>query len=709
METGSSVSKGVFAYKGKKKSVNPEKYFPRTETVNTWKRRLETYQSLWENVDTEIQILQSNLNTKIFDDLLKFTKTCHTDFTLSSQTGNPRTKEVPTAALVTGVNTPDHGVMFATLVNLLQERVSPLVAILQSKDCNNVKNTLSKLLGQILKNPQLFIEDEESPEVSQKNLPISLATLADWYDDKYSLNHSSPKKRKSTGGGGVDSQPLPPVIMVFEDLESFQPRVLQEFITICSNYLGQLPIVFVFGIATSVSAVHRLLPNSVSSTLCMEKFQAPPSTEYLTLLINQILMSKCCPFKLGSRVFKLLLDIFLYHDFSVLNFIKGLQFSMMDHFMSNPMSHLCCPLEDISNQTKRLSNNELELIRQLPSFMRYVKYMWRVALLPRQAELLTDDTELKIEVLKLLTRIHTFREEFYPMLRCLHTLVSKLPKQPLGKQLREVYATVLGWNIEENEDYKTSLDLLKFMSKDELTGLLRECASCLGDDLPSNQKDIPTSIASLLDRFDTLHELVESEEEEQVPESSPVIKKTDLHSLKKRLQEMEKKKKKLSPYEKLRSECIDYFDSLFRKYLVSPKTLPLYELLYYDSASKVRSHLAASPRSAVQLALGNSHTYLHNQLESDNLGTISPDIPDLCIVYKLHLECSQLINLYDWLQAFITVKTSNEEENDDQTKNPDKILQARFIRAVSELQFLGFVKPTKRKTDHVARLTWGGC
>ena len=36
-------------------------------------------------------------------------------------------------------------------------------------------------------------------------------------------------------------------------------------------------------------------------------------------------------------------------------------------------------------------------------------------------------------------------------------------------------------------------------------------------------------------------------------------------------------------------------------------------------------------------------------------------------------------------------------------------LRARFIRAVSELQFLGFVKPTKRKTDHVARLTWGGC
>lgn len=36
-------------------------------------------------------------------------------------------------------------------------------------------------------------------------------------------------------------------------------------------------------------------------------------------------------------------------------------------------------------------------------------------------------------------------------------------------------------------------------------------------------------------------------------------------------------------------------------------------------------------------------------------------------------------------------------------------LRARFFQAVSQLQFLGFVKPTKRKTDHVARLTWGGC
>lgn len=41
-------------------------------------------------------------------------------------------------------------------------------------------------------------------------------------------------------------------------------------------------------------------------------------------------------------------------------------------------------------------------------------------------------------------------------------------------------------------------------------------------------------------------------------------------------------------------------------------------------------------------------------------------MPDICIAYKLHLECGKLINLYDWLQAFLSIvdsTESNEEED----------------------------------------------
>ena len=69
------------------------------------------------------------------------------------------------------------------------------------------------------------------------------------------------------------------------------------------------------------------------------------------------------------------------------------------------------------------------------------------------------------------------------------------------------------------------------------------------------------------------------------------------------------------------------------------------------------------------------------------------------------MECGKLINLYDWLQCWLSIVGSSEEKcEEDGVIDPR--LHARFSRAVSELQFLGFIKPSKRKTDHVERLTF---
>ena len=57
--------------------------------------------------------------------------------------------------LYPGVNTPDHSIMFGNLVAMLQERVTPLVAILKAKDCQNVKGILGRTLSQLLDNPDI--------------------------------------------------------------------------------------------------------------------------------------------------------------------------------------------------------------------------------------------------------------------------------------------------------------------------------------------------------------------------------------------------------------------------------------------------------------------------------------------------------------------------------------------------------------------------
>ena len=49
---------------------------------------------------------------------------------------------------------------------------------------------------------------------------------------------------------------------------------------------------------------------------------------------------------------------------------------------------------------------------------------------------------------------------------------------------------------------------------------------------------------------------------------------------------------------------------------------------------------------------------------------------------------------------------TDEADSVDEGKVVSERMHARFSRAVSELQFLGFIKPSKRKTDHVERLTY---
>lgn len=107
-------------------------------------------------------------------------------------------------------------------------------------------------------------------------------------------------------------------------------------------------------------------------------------------------------------------------------------------------------------------------------------------------------------------------------------------------------------------------------------------------------------------------------------------------------------------------------------------------------------------------------------------------MPDICIAYKLHLEWGKMINLYDWLMGFLYIVDPKEEDDlsdkskkvvDPHVQYPyffcflplllrwsflNRAFRARFTQAVAELEYLGFIKSSKRKTDHVIRLTWEG-
>ncbi|XP_030303243.1 origin recognition complex subunit 3 isoform X2 [Calypte anna] len=708
-----SVSKGCFVFKpsAKRRRVSEKKDRGLGESIGDSEDielRFVTCQSLWAQVKAKTEQIQEDLNKQLFDNLVNFLKLSHSEFQekTAERTCRMKSREIPTAALILGVNVTDHDLTFRSLSEVLQNNISPYVALLEAKDCPGIKNLIQKLMGQLM-NCYVDVEDEDYVQVSQKRIRCSMNSIITWYESVTKKTESTALSEKGTSSSRHWQSP--PVVVIFKDMESFTTKVLQDFIVISSQHIHELPLVLIFGIATSPMIIHSLLPHSVSSLLCIELFQSLSCKEHLSTVIDQVLLPTDFPFKLGEKVLQVLINVFLYHDFSVQNFIKGFQLCLVEHFYSQPLSVLCCQKEDTKKRVNSLTHEQCENVRRLPSFRSYVESQAS----EKQVALLTEDNILKGIIQKLLEDLNVYHQNYLPVLRCLHVFTSSLPKYPLGKQIRELHCACLENKVWETKEYESSLQLARMLNKSDLVTMLQQCVEIF---VSSSGKEFDKTVEKLkefLTQFQKLEEEAFQERDVSVSPQKELQKKTDLYHLQKTLLELKdsRRSKKLTKFEMLRFEVVDYIDSLVRNYLIPAHHKTLHEIVYFNRASVLREHLNAAPRTALHTALNNPYSYLKNQALKSEGGSISNKAPDICIVYKLHLECGRLINLVDWLEAFSTVVMSVEGQNADAASSDqvDDTIHARFIRAVSELELLGFIKSSKQKTDHVARLTWGGC
>ncbi|MXQ88706.1 hypothetical protein E5288_WYG003329 [Bos mutus] len=749
----SSVSKGCFVFKPnfkkRKISVPIEDYFNKGKNASEdSKLRFETYQLIWQQMKSETERLQEELNKNLFDSLVEFLQTSHSGLWKNSKDWSCEIKlrEIPTAALVLGVNVTDHDLTLRSLTEVLQNNVTPYVVSLQAKDCPDMKHFLQKLVSQLVDcKVDVQSKEKESVQVIQKNVHYSMDSLSAWYMSVTQKTDPKMPRKKRTSSSQWQS---PPVVLILKDMESFTTKVLQDFIIISSQHLHEFPLILIFGIATSPVVIHRLLPHAVSSLLCIELFQSLSCKEHLTTVLDKLLLTTQFPFKLSEKVLQILTNIFLYHDFSIQNFIKGLQLSLLEHFYSQPLSVLCCNLPEAKRRIRFLSANQCENIRRLPSFRRYVEKQSS----EKQVALLTSDKFLKEETQSLLENLHVYHKNYFLVLRCLHQFTSSLPKYPLGRQvtrtysfgisdvgillvfpfeftsiqasefamdphlavyaqsksipavhvtvmcklrsflvphkyavhfqIRELYCMCLEKNIWDSEEYASVLQLLRLLAKDELMAMLQNCfklfQSSSGKELGNTAKKIEEFLA----QFQSLD--AETKEEEDTSQSqSKGLQKTDLYHLQKSLLEMKELRstsKRQTKFEVLREQVVSFVDSLVREYLLPPDTQPLHETLYFSSAHTLRQHLNAAPRIALHTALNNPYYYLKNEALRSEEGCIPNVAPDICIAYKLHLECSRLINLVDWSEAFATVVTAAEkmDANSVTSEERNEIIQYPF-------------------------------
>lgn len=251
------------------------------------------------------------------------------------------------------------------------------------------------------------------------------------------------------------------------------------------------------------------------------------------------------------------------------------------------------------------------------------------------------------------------------------------------------------------------------MSKDEVLEKLESVMKVIDKYISSEAVEIGATLERRIKDITAASMQVETPKDSNV--QSPVTSSltvTNRFELKAKLLEAAKQPKPVSPYmQALSATMTDLKDFISVHLLPLSKAPPLVELFVFTDHLAIKRHIMGAPRAAIHQALNNPAHYLQCEcceIENDD-AKLLPTMPDVSIVYKLHLECGKMINMFDWLQSFKIVvdeKAVDDDDDEDDDGTVDPKIQARFTRAVAELQFLGFIKPTKRKTDHVQRLTW---
>ncbi|XP_047365603.1 origin recognition complex subunit 3 isoform X3 [Vespa velutina] len=607
-----SVSKGVFAHTGSYKigrsKINQSLYDYFNEP---W---YIAYKEIWDSIQMKTESIRSNMIHQLISDLQSFVSS------VKSNNIDIFDNEIPTAMLLTGINVPDHAKLFQKIVVQLRT-LTMHVAILWSKDSNNIKNIVSDTVFQL-------INKKEEDDMEIKRTQCNMRALKLWYT--------------------THCNPLDPIIIIISDFESFSPGVLHDFILILSSYSDKIKFILFFGIATTLHVVHRSLSYDATSKLKIKVLHMQTQIKSLADILEGTIFSSDISFRLTGRAFQLLTDIFLFYDFSVDRFLQNYKLCMIQHFYGKNINSLCCRRKDIKSRLSSLTEEDIKDLKKLPSIVNYLQI---------QKESNKNEKELNDEKFKdligtLLMDFHKYITRFLTVLRCLHSLVSTLPKAQLGKQLREVYTkAVYSSNLTESQEYKECLQLLNFLSKEELLTKLESIEKILEDTKDPIMKKFQENLTTRIREIkDASLDIISDDTKEIVTANERLTR----IQLKEKLLRMSQTHKR-SPYKQAQIDIINYLDhEIFRVHLTNPSKVPTNEIFCYNDGNAVKQHIRGSVRGAIHMGLNDPQMYLQcDCCKLENEDAIPATLPDLSIIYKLHLESRKLINMYDWLQVMI--------------------------------------------------------
>lgn len=110
---------------------------------------------------------------------------------------------------------------------------------------------------------------------------------------------------------------------MLNDFEQFDTSCVKDLITILTISAAHIPLVLVIGVATAYKTLQNVLPSHVLNRMDTNVFQSKSSTEMLNQILDKVVLNPKASFHLSGRSFKILMDIFLFYDYSLHSFLQG--------------------------------------------------------------------------------------------------------------------------------------------------------------------------------------------------------------------------------------------------------------------------------------------------------------------------------------------------------------------------------------------------
>ncbi|XP_010550262.1 PREDICTED: origin of replication complex subunit 3 [Tarenaya hassleriana] len=663
------------------------------------KLRLEVFETVWSKIEKTIRDVLKDLNTKIFNDIENWV---HKSFLSIRSLRTPTVSEgVRSLPILTEAASKQ--LYTALILTRNMEIVDDLLTFeelglhLKSQGCHvaklssmdiSAKNGVGGCLKSLLR--QLVV-----PTIDVGDVTI----LASWY------------------GENINSSP---VVIIVDDTERCCGSVLSDLILMLSEWIVKVPVCLIMGASTTHDAPRKVLSVNALQRLCASVFTLSSPAEQMDAILEAVILKQCSGFIVSHKVARFMRSYLLCLDGTLTSFVRALKIACLEHFSLEPLSIL---LEHFFHDDcdQLLTGEANGLLTEA-----MIKHAFGLPSVKR-GKITRSSSEILAHGL---SDLRILQNPWRIVVLCIYE-AGKFDKL----RLLDIFCEALDpeahhlTSLDASSGFQDSVMLHSTNLNQHNHGLAR--GSFIRRVLLKLRDLSPAQLFALVKRWE--HLTVEiGEIHDKVQELLSSMKSAEATALRQGLLNSPKKhaSRSHSKLEAMTERVASLMDFMLREYMKPVESHPFHEIVCFKNVDKLQSALIGDPRRRIQLDLLEFHKILCCSCCSKKCSSVSPSMHDTSIMYKLAQEHADVINLHDWYEAFkmILVPPSNKGRQNPKAspqKNKKKrmkdtaepkaaaapaesLIQARFCRAITELQIAGLIRmPTKRRPDFVQRVAFG--